>query len=231
MKHTSTILTILGAGGTIATAVLAVKETPKVLDLLEEAKEFKGEELTKKEIVKLAAPSYIPAAITCLATLACIFGANIVNKRTQASLLSAYALLDRLHKEYQGKVKEISNEIDIQAKQEIVKDRYDEDISIDPDKKLYCDFHSLRYFESTDDVVEKAEREINDRLKKRGYVLLNEYYELLGIPIIDSGNDMRWSISDGYSKVDFGHDIITINDDFDCCVIYFDNDPTVGYPL
>jgi hypothetical protein len=230
MKHTSTILTCLGAAGVVATAVMAVKATPKALRLLQEAQEEKGEELTKLETVKTAAPAYIPAAGVCVATLGCIFGANVVNKRTQASLMSAYALLDQMHKEYKNKVKEINEEVDIQAKAEIVGNHFDKNVEVEPGNKLFCDFHSLQYFESTDELVEKAEQEINRRLKKRGYVLLNEYYELLGMPIT-TDNDMRWSIADGYSEVGFGHDIATINDDFDCCVIFFDNEPSLEFPF
>ena len=44
-KHSSTILTCLGAVGVIATAVTAVKETPKAIKLLEE----KGYSVTKKK--------------------------------------------------------------------------------------------------------------------------------------------------------------------------------------
>ena len=45
-RNGSTILTIGGAAGVIATAVVAVKETPKALYLLEQVREEKGEELT-----------------------------------------------------------------------------------------------------------------------------------------------------------------------------------------
>lgn len=234
MKRTSTILTILGAAGTIATAVLAVKETPKVLNSLEEAQREKGEDLTKKEIVKTAAPYYIPAAIACAATLSCIFGANVVNKRTQASLMSAYALLDRLHKEYQNKIKVISEEVDIKAKQEIAKDRYDEDTRIHNGEQVFFDFYSLRYFDSTMEKVRKAEEEVNRLLKERKYVFLNEFYDMLDIPRLDDGG-LTWSIYDGYSEVGFNYDVAMIDDgdegDVKCCIISFDNEPAIGYPL
>lgn len=45
-KYGSTILTTLGVVGVIGTTVAAVKETPKALMLLNEAKKEKGEELT-----------------------------------------------------------------------------------------------------------------------------------------------------------------------------------------
>ena len=77
--NSSTILTCIGAVGVVATAVMAVKATPRALECIEEAREEKGEELTKFEVVNVAGPAYIPAVITGAATVACIFGANVIS--------------------------------------------------------------------------------------------------------------------------------------------------------
>ena len=106
-KNTSTILTCVGATGVIATTVMAVQATPKALTLIKEEETIKGGDLTKLEKVKVAGPTYIPAAVTGVATIACIFGANVLNKRYQASLISAYALLDTSFKDYKRKLKEL----------------------------------------------------------------------------------------------------------------------------
>ena len=103
-RNSSTILTCVGALGVVTTSVLAVKATPKALALIEAAKEEKGEELTPVETVQVAGPVYIPAIVTGVSTIACIFGANALNKRQQAALMSAYALLDSSYKEYKAKV-------------------------------------------------------------------------------------------------------------------------------
>ena len=95
-RNASTILTSLGAAGVLATAIITAKETPKALSLLEEAKDKKGEKLTKWEKAKIAGPTYIPAIATGAATVACIFGSNVICKRQQATLMSAYALLARI---------------------------------------------------------------------------------------------------------------------------------------
>ena len=86
-RNAPTILTCLGAIGVIATAVMAVKGTPKALTLLENAKEEKEEELTKLEKFKIAGPVYTPAIITGAATIACIFGSNIISKNQQAAII------------------------------------------------------------------------------------------------------------------------------------------------
>ena len=100
-RNASTILTGLGSiGGVVVTTITAVKATPKALRLIEETEKEKGEKLTKWETVKIASPSYISTAGLCLVTMACIIGAEILNQKRQASLLSAYILLDRSYKDY-----------------------------------------------------------------------------------------------------------------------------------
>lgn len=62
-RNASTVLTCLGGVGVVATTVLAVKETPKALQLIEEEKQKKGEELSKWEVVKTVGPKCIPTVL------------------------------------------------------------------------------------------------------------------------------------------------------------------------
>lgn len=158
-RNGSNILTLIGAAGVIATAVLTAKETPKAMRILKEAEEAKGEKLTKVEMVKTVAPAYIPAAVTGAATIACIFGINSLSKKQQASIASAYALLDSSYKEYRKKVNDIyGDDADDRVKDEIARERYDEDEStVDDRNVLFMDFNTLEYFEAPfDEVVQKA---------------------------------------------------------------------------
>ena len=109
-RNGSTILTCAGAIGAVTTTVMAVKATPKTLIKTEEAKEEKDEELTKLETIRAVGPTYIPTALVGISTIACIFGANVLNKRSQAALASAYVLLDTSYKEYKDKLKELYGE-------------------------------------------------------------------------------------------------------------------------
>lgn len=109
-RNASTVLTCLGGVGVVATTVLAVKATQKALQLIEEEKQKKGEELSKWEVVKTVGPKYIPTVLMGVSTLACIFGSNILSKHQQASLISAYALLDESYKKYRRKVIELYGE-------------------------------------------------------------------------------------------------------------------------
>ena len=85
-RNGSTILTVLGGVGVVVTSVLAVKATTKAMRLINEAEQEKGEELTKWEIVQSAGPVYLPSLVMGIATIACIFGANVIGRRQQAAL-------------------------------------------------------------------------------------------------------------------------------------------------
>lgn len=158
-RNASTILTCLGAAGVIATSIAAVKATPKAEMLLKEAEEEKGDKLTLLEMVQTAGPAYIPSLLIGASTIACIFGANVLNTRQQATLMSAYGLLDTSYKEYSKKVKELyGEEADNKVKEEVTKEHYTEIPETIPEgKQLFFDFKTLNYFESTmDEVLQKV---------------------------------------------------------------------------
>ena len=111
-KNSSVILTCIGAVGMVATVITAVKATPKAVKLIEEAEKDKGEELTKIEKVKTAGSVYIPSIIIGTSSLVCIFGATILSKKSQATLMSSYALLDKSYKEYRKKAKDLIVDVD-----------------------------------------------------------------------------------------------------------------------
>lgn len=234
-RNASTILTCVGGVGVIATSVMAVKATPKAMALLEKAKDEKGEELTALEKVRFAGPVYIPSVITGVATLACIFGANALNKRQQAALMSAYALLDNSYKEHKAKTAELYGE-DANAKirAEIAKDHYDEKEFRELSKQLFFDDFSGRYFESTMENVIKAQYAINRTISLNGGAYLNEWYEELGLEPTDYGNYLGWSSGllmdcQWCDWLEFGHEKTVINDDLECIIITMSLDPMVDF--
>lgn len=194
-RNAPTILTYAGGAGVIVTTVMAVKATPKALRILEQAEANKGEELTVIEKVKVAGPVYIPTALMGIGTLACVFGANVLNKRNQASLASAYALLDNSYKEYKKKVTELYGEdANDNVKNEIAKDKYEEnEVQRIPEKELFFDEFSGRFFNSTLEAVQRAEYEINRDLVMRDWATINEFYDYLKIPHVDGGDIIGWS--------------------------------------
>lgn len=231
-RNSASILTCVGAAGVIATTVTAVKATPKALTLLEQAKEEKGEELTKLEVVKVAGPAYIPSVVLGVSTLACIFGANVLNKRGQASLMSAYALVDSSYKDYRKKVDELyGEEAGGQVRAGIAKDKYEDiDIELNDGRLLYYDFYSGQYFEATPAEVKNAEYELNRKLMMDDCVYLNEWYHLLDLEPLEHGLDFGWSTCanmDAYWQtwIDFHHEKTVMDDGLECIIISFMQDP------
>ena len=238
-KHSSTILTFVGSAGVIATAVFAVKATPKAIALLEEAKEEKGSELTKLEVVKTAWKPYIPATITGVSTIACIFGANYLNSRTQASLMSAYALLDSSYQEYRKKTNDVYGEdADLNIKKEIVSSKYVNEPLVEEGKELFFDWQSCRYFESTMEEVKRAEYIFNQNFAMTGFACINDFYDILHLEHVKGGDQLGWStISNdsvyGYSELSFEFEKIVVDDGsedgVECWVMTMPCPPTLDY--
>lgn len=246
--HAPTILTVISAAGVIATAVVAVKETPKAIKLLEEAKEEKGEELTKLETVKVAAPIYIPAALIGVSTIACIFGSNVLNKRQQATLVSAYALVDQTYKEYTNKVKELyGEEADKKVREEIKIDKRNRDISayapgvtnvdLSGDDCLFYNESYGGYFQATMTEVLNAEYHLNRNLQLKSFVSVDEFFQFLGLNCsdyisLDCGELLGWAIDDFYDSglmpwIDFNHRKVELDGGMVCYIIEPVYDPTI----
>lgn len=182
-RGSPTILSCLGTIGVVTTVVMAVHATPKALSQIhkDSRNNHDGDPYayTKLEAVESAAIYYIPTAVTGAATIACIFGANVLSKKQQASLTSAYALLNESFGDYKSKLKEIYGEeahnqiIDSIAKEK-TRDVYlycpgviSDSSSLDfdghnpEDNRLFYDSFSRRYFESTISKVLQAEYHLN----------------------------------------------------------------------
>ena len=239
-RNGSTILTVLGGVGVLATSVMAVKATPKAMQLIEEAKEEKGDGLTKWETIQVAGPTYIPAALVGIGTITCIFGAHMVNKRTQAVLMSAYALLDQSFKEYKKKVTDIyGTEADQKVRTEIAKDHYDEEefedeYEEDDGKILFYDQFSRRYFRSTMEDVLKAEYNTNRQLAVNTGVYLNEFYEFLDIAPITAGQELGWStgiLESHYwaNWIEFDHEKFETDDGLEGYIIQMRYEPVIDF--
>lgn len=235
-KHSSTILTVMGIGGVVGTTILAVKATPKALKLLEEAKKDKGDELTPVEAVKVAWKPYIPSVICGFSTIACILGANYLNIKNQASLMSAYALLNNSYQEYKEKAKELHGEdAEKNISHEIVKAKSQfEDLEVLSGNLLFYDNNSMRFFEASIEHVMSAECAFLESLTNRGYACLNEYYDFLGIPHVDFGYQLGWfdtETIDPYNckELQFKYETVEIRDGQECWIISTNMPPATDY--
>lgn len=245
-RNASTILTCLGGVGVVATTITAVKATPKALRLIEDAEKEKGEKLTKWEKITTTKMCYISTIGFGMATIACILGAGFLNQRKQASLASAYALLDQAYKDYRRKTielygeeqdREIMNAIAIEKAEDIgVRGGYlgtTCDLALeenDGEPQVFYDEHSGRYFESTIEQVLTAEYHLNRNYILRGYSYLNEFYEFLGIEETDYGFVLGWAPNDeGMYWIDFNHRKLESDEGKDVYVIEMPFEPTYDF--
>lgn len=197
--HGADVLTGLGVVGVFSTAVMAAKNTPKALEVLEEKDNYKvekyGYHLTRFEKALAMAPAYIPAILMGTATAGCILGANHVNKQNQAALIAAYTYLDSSYKEYQHKVKEIfGEEAEKKVREELEKDRYlHEQFGNVDEKRLFYDEYSHRYFEMSLFEFQKIMYDVNRIYNHVGELTLNEFYEFLQLEPVEIGNKLGWN--------------------------------------
>lgn len=204
-KRSPEILTGIGIAGMITTTVLAVRATPKALELLEEKKnEDWVDELSPLEVVKTAWKPYVPAAVTGIASVACLIGASSVNAKRNAALATAYKLSETALTEYREKVIETIGE----KKEKTVRDKVAEErVKKNPVSKsevivtnngttLCFDPISARYFKSSIDKIKRAENELNKQMLHdiSGYVSLNEFYDELGLDHTSVGDDLGWNV-------------------------------------
>ena len=202
-KRSPEILTGIGIAGMITTTILAVRATPKALELIEEQKEESVDELSSFEVVKVAWKPYIPAMVTCIASTACLIGASSVNTKRNAALATAYKLSETALSEYRDKVVETIGE----KKERIVRDKVAEErvkknpvskneVIVTGNGKTLCfDPISGRYFMCSIETIKKAENTLNKQMLHdiSGYVSLNEFYDELGLDHTSVGNDLGWN--------------------------------------
>lgn len=243
-RSSPTILTCVSVIGVVATTVMAVRATPKVMRLIEQSEVEKSlklgqgsesldGELTPKEIIQLTWKCYIPAAAIGLATISCIFGANVLNKRNQASLISAYAMLSESYQQYRKAANSVYGEdANSKIKAQMAKDTYvsadgysvySSDLDPESEKILCYDLFSQRYFTATMAAVLNAQYHVNRNLCLRGDTTINEFYEFLGIDPIDCGDEIGWSMDElmegGIMWLDFENSQTVLDDGMECCVI------------
>lgn len=241
-KHSPEILTAIGVVGMITTTVLAVKATPKALELIEEKKEELNLEpmdnLTAVETVKAAWKPYIPAVATGVFATGCLIAANSVHAKRYAGLATAYQISTTALNEYRDKVVETIGE----KKERVVHDKIAEDrvkknppststitMTENGGNTLCYDLHSGRYFKSDIDRIKRARNDLNYRMTSgmEMYTSLNEFYDAIGLGRTEIGDQLGWRIDEGQIEIHFGS-FLTEND-VPCVTLEYLTPPKYGY--
>lgn len=233
------ILTCIGAAGVVVTSIMAIYATPKAFKLIHKDSRINHDgdpyAYTKAEAVQSAWKCYIPSVLIGTSTIVCIFGANILSRRQQAALTSAYTMISESYKQYRKAANVVyGNDADSKIKAEMAKDAYittgdwgyqTYNMEMDPESEqvLCYDLISKRYFNATMAAVINAQYHINRNLQLRGYSSLNEYYAFLGIDGLDYGDEMGWCLEEIYEGgemwIDFDNRKTMLEDGLECIVI------------
>lgn len=232
--NSPTILTVLGCVGVAATAVLTARAV-RAADTKEENfyEIHPDREMEPKEVVEYMVLPYVPPAICALATVACIFGANVLNKRQQAALMSAYALLEQSYQEYRAKVREITGPGTDEFIQKAIEQEHEakekDELPWDEVQTFYISQYG-KFFDRTMNQVWQAEYHLNRNFVLRGYVTFNEFLDFLGLDHIEGGDKIGWDAASGaeyygYSWIDFSHRQYTADDGLRIYEIYLDFEP------
>ena len=224
-EHSPEILIGAGIASMVTSTVLAVRATPKALDLIENKKAELGTTyLTKKETVQVAWKPYIPSIITGGVGIACIIGGTTTNLKRQSALAAVYALSESTLKEYKTKVKEklgdegarkIEEEVNSKVGKARIKER---PVIVDSDESpyventgcgqtLFYDSLSGRYFRSSMNAIDRAVNNLNKSLMQDYYMTVNDLYNEIGISTIGAGSLIGWSTEKEMCEVTYSTEI------------------------
>lgn len=237
-KHSPEILIGLGIASAITSTVLAVKATPKAMQLIEKEKRRQNEKLieestgpdcgqitklTPVDVFKTTWKCYIPAAISGAASVAFLLGSNSVHARRNAAIATAYKLSETALTDYKKEVIETIGEEKAKLIQDKVAQKHVDEhpvsnnqvIIAGPGKQLCYDGISGRYFESDIQTIRAAVNTINETMVYEMYASLGDFYNEIGLPPTTLSDELGWNLDDGQLEISYGS---AISDDGRPCI-------------
>ena len=182
---------------------------------------------TAVKLIKL----YGPAVIIGGASIAAILSGHGILRKRNAALSAAYAAINRSFKEYRGRVVErFGEDLDKELRFNIKSKEVEETVvnedgtettvkttvnALDPNSmsdyaKFFCEGCNgwTKDPELNLLFLKQQQNHANDILKSRGYLFLNEVYDMVGIPRTKEGQVVGWVYDEkspvGDNFVDFG---------------------------
>lgn len=217
-KNSPVILTGVAIVGVASTAILAVKATPRALEIIN-----KLDDQDKKTIVLATWKEYIPSILVGSVTVACMLGSGRILNRRNAAIAGLYTISEGALKDYQEKVISTIGE----KKNRAIRDEINQDAVNKSQPKdgnviitgngdvLILELLSGRYFESTIEEVRKNMNDFNHDLFTDMELSINDWYDRLGLPHTLIGGDIGWSV-DKLMDLDFS---ATVTDDGRPCIV------------
>lgn len=203
VKHEPEILMSMGLAGLTFSVVWGIKTTVKAVKICDKIKqEQEKEKLTPKEVVQATWKLYLPVVATTTLSIPCIILGNRVSSKRNAALAAAYAISETAIQEYKEKAKEIVGEekvkkIEEEVSKEKVSKKDSSVIVLGSEESLYYEPLTDRYFKSDWNTIQRCANELNEQalMSTTGQFSLNDWFEKIGLPVTDIGDDIGWSTS------------------------------------
>lgn len=249
MAKSPVILTAIAVTGTVTTAILASQASFKAAKLISDEEALRKEaqdlheiipteakpiELDTNEKIALVWTLYIPAIGSGLTAVCAMIAATQIGNRRAAAAAAAYSLSEKAFGEYREKiVDKIGAKKEEAVRADIAQDRVNRQpvstnqILMLNDRDVLCyDQYSGRYFSSDMETLRKAENTINRQLLRETYGSLNDFYELVGLEVIQTGEELGWT-SD--TDLELGFHAVLADGERPCMAIEFSTAPKPNY--
>lgn len=234
--HSPQILTGLGIAGMITTVVLAVKATPKALELIDEAKKEKGEDLTPVETVKVAWKPYVKAAVTGTLSTACLVGADSIHTKRATMLTAAYKLSETALSEYKDAVVETIGEKKAEEVKEKVAEKHIQQAPLQEEfvyhtgtgNHLCYDHWSGMYFRSSYNAIKSAQNTLNRAILEENCAGVSVIYDALNLPHTHMSEELGWD-SVVHREVEIEVKSKIASNGEPCLVLDYDKVPVLEY--
>lgn len=218
-KNSSKILLGFGISGGVTACVLAVKATPKAIELIQKKKEELDLEpedtLDTKEVILTVWKCYIPAFVIGGMSILCVIASHSSEVRRNAAIASAYTISESTFRNYRNKVMDIvGEEKEKEVRDAVVKDQLNKNPVSNTEVYMTQKGNTLifepisgRYFRGDFDKVFRAINEINHEILRNsdpfsnGYATLNDFYILIGLPETSMGDTLGWRMDMGMIEV------------------------------
>lgn len=241
-RHEPEILMTMGISGMIFSVVWGIKATAKAVRRIDSKKvELNKDKLTAKEVIKETWKLYLPVAVSTAISVPCIVAGNRISNKRAMALAAAYTISETALQEYQDKTKEILGDKKYEALQESIssdkvnktyKDGITNVTMIGDGDSLFFDDLSGRYFKTNWNRISKAANELNARAlgDLSGVIMMNEWFDILGLESTSLGDELGWDISDGKQGIiDISIDSVITPDNQPCGKIRYNSRPKKIY--
>lgn len=205
VKHSPEILTAAGTIGLVVAGIMAVKETPKAIELKEkyEAQVDTEEPMTVVEEIKVCWKVYLPSALLAVLSITSIIFARRIDAKRLAAWAAAYQisensinrLEDSIKEEYgENKLKKIQDKADLKVMEEHPINA-DQIIETGDGNDLFCDYYSGKYFRSTPEAIQARYNNFIKKLLRDDTLTPNDWLYFLSIPRMgdDVGESMYFT--------------------------------------